>query len=164
VYVGLFLIMGVACSLLPVSTTFAGFAGLAFMILLCFGGGLGAMPAFAADHFGEKNVGAIYGQMLAVWRFSSVPSPLLMASVRESTGSYNGALYLIGAVALASALLPLVLRPPQPLVAAAATTKRAATTPRAISVPGRCPKGQGADLPDRPMAHQVRGAIMPVWK
>jgi OFA family oxalate/formate antiporter-like MFS transporter len=32
-----------------------------FVVLMCYGGGFGTMPAFAADYFGPKNVGPIYG-------------------------------------------------------------------------------------------------------
>ena len=39
----------------------------AFIILMCYGGGFGTMPAFAADYFGSKNVGPIYGLMLTAW-------------------------------------------------------------------------------------------------
>jgi MFS transporter, OFA family, oxalate/formate antiporter len=35
-----------------------------FVILMCYGGGFGTMPAFTADYFGPKNVGPIYGLML----------------------------------------------------------------------------------------------------
>ena len=35
-----------------------------FVVLICYGGGFGTMPAFAADYFGPKNVGPIYGLML----------------------------------------------------------------------------------------------------
>src|SRR5712675_1154493 len=34
-----------------------------FIMLMCYGGGFGTMPAFAADYFGSKNVGPIYGLM-----------------------------------------------------------------------------------------------------
>ena len=47
-----------------------------FIILLCYGGGFGTMPAFAADYFGSKNVGAIYGLMLTAWGFANVCGPL----------------------------------------------------------------------------------------
>jgi MFS transporter, OFA family, oxalate/formate antiporter len=36
----------------------------ALVILMCYGGGFGTMPAFTADYFGPKNVGPIYGLML----------------------------------------------------------------------------------------------------
>src|SRR5882724_1654085 len=42
---------------------FAGLAVLAFAVLLCYGGGFGTMPAFAADFFGSRNVGYLYGQI-----------------------------------------------------------------------------------------------------
>jgi len=39
------------------------------VILMCYGGGFGTMPAFTADYFGSKNVGPIYGLMLTAWKF-----------------------------------------------------------------------------------------------
>jgi len=36
------------------------------------------MPAFAADYFGSRNVGPIYGLMLTAWGFASAFGPLLM--------------------------------------------------------------------------------------
>jgi OFA family oxalate/formate antiporter-like MFS transporter len=39
---------------------FASLAVLAFMILLCYGGGLGTTPAFAADYFAANDIGSIY--------------------------------------------------------------------------------------------------------
>ncbi len=47
-----------------------GLGGFAFLLILsaaialCYGGGFGTMPAFAADFFGAKNSGPIYGAML----------------------------------------------------------------------------------------------------
>src|SRR5436309_9206470 len=38
-----------------------------FIILMCYGGGFGTMPAFTADYFSPKNVGPIYGLMLTAW-------------------------------------------------------------------------------------------------
>ena len=39
----------------------------AFVVLMCYGGGFGTMLAFAADYFGPRNVGPIYGLMLTAW-------------------------------------------------------------------------------------------------
>lgn len=85
-----------------------------FAILLCYGGGFGTMPAFAADYFGPKNVGPIYGLMLTAWGFASAFGPLLIAHLRETTGSYRGGLHVIAAVMAVSTLLPILLRPPGP--------------------------------------------------
>jgi OFA family oxalate/formate antiporter-like MFS transporter len=85
----------------------------AFIILLCYGGGFGTMPAFAADYFGPKNVGPIYGLMLTAWGFASAFGPLLIAYMRQVSGTYRGALHVIAAVMLLSAILPILVSPPQ---------------------------------------------------
>jgi MFS transporter, OFA family, oxalate/formate antiporter len=85
----------------------------AFIVLMCYGGGFGTMPAFAADYFGSKNVGSIYGLMLTAWGFASAFGPLLIAHMRQTSGSYRGALHVIAGVMLASIVLPLVVSPPE---------------------------------------------------
>src|SRR2546429_9493839 len=85
----------------------------AFAVLMCYGGGFGTMPAFAADYFGPKNVGPIYGLMLTAWGFASVFGPLLIAHMRETAGSYRGALHVIAGVMAISTLLPILVRPPR---------------------------------------------------
>src|SRR2546430_9743481 len=69
-----------------------------FVVLMCYGGGSGPMPAFTADYFGPKNVGPIYGLMLTAWGFSSAFGPLFIAHMRETTGSFSGALRVIAGV------------------------------------------------------------------
>jgi OFA family oxalate/formate antiporter-like MFS transporter len=91
-----------------------------FVVLMCYGGGFGTMPAFTADYFGPKNVGPIYGLMLTAWGFASAFGPLFIARMRETTGSYSGALRVIAGVMAVSALLPIVVRPPQASVTAGA--------------------------------------------
>jgi OFA family oxalate/formate antiporter-like MFS transporter len=86
---------------------------IAFVVLLCYGGGFGTMPAFTADYFGSRNVGPIYGLMLTAWGFASAFGPLLIAYMREVSGSYHGALHLIAALMAASLLLPIVISPPK---------------------------------------------------
>jgi OFA family oxalate/formate antiporter-like MFS transporter len=84
-----------------------------FVVLMCYGGGFGTMPAFTADYFGPKNVGPIYGLMLTAWGFASVFGPLLIAHMRETAGSYRGALHIIAGVMTISAVLPILVRPPR---------------------------------------------------
>ncbi|MCU1222864.1 MAG: major facilitator superfamily 1 [Edaphobacter sp.] len=86
-----------------------------FIILMCYGGGFGTMPAFAADYFGPGNVGPIYGLMLTAWGFASAFGPLLIAHMRQSSGTYVGGLHVIAVVMAVSALLPLMVRPPAPV-------------------------------------------------
>jgi OFA family oxalate/formate antiporter-like MFS transporter len=83
-----------------------------FIILMCYGGGFGTMPAFAADYFGSANVGSIYGLMLTAWGFASAFGPLLIAHMRQSSGSFAGGLHVIAVVMAISVVLPLLVRPP----------------------------------------------------
>jgi OFA family oxalate/formate antiporter-like MFS transporter len=98
---------------LPSLTTAASLTAVSFIILMCYGGGFGTMPAFAADYFGAKNVGPIYGLMLTAWGFASAFGPLLIAKMHETSGTYRGALHYIAIGVAVSALLPLLVRPPQ---------------------------------------------------
>src|SRR6266436_3844588 len=84
-----------------------------FVVLMCYGGGFGTMPAFAADYFGPKNVGPIYGLMLTAWSFASAVGPLFIARTRETAGSYGGALHVIAGIMAISAVLPVLVRPPR---------------------------------------------------
>jgi len=84
-----------------------------FVVLMCYGGGFGTMPAFTADYFGSKNVGPIYGLMLTAWSFASVAGPLYIARMVETTGKYSDALHVIAVVMAISILLPLIVRPPR---------------------------------------------------
>jgi MFS transporter, OFA family, oxalate/formate antiporter len=99
--------------LLPTIRVPAVMTTVAFIILMCYGGGFGTMPAFTADYFGPKNVGPIYGLMLTAWSFASVFGPLYIARMRETTGNYAGALHVIAGVMALSILLPIIVRPPR---------------------------------------------------
>jgi OFA family oxalate/formate antiporter-like MFS transporter len=85
----------------------------AFIVLMCYGGGFGTMPAFVADYFGSKNVGPIYGLMLTAWGFASAFGPLLIAYMRQASGTYRGALHVIAGVMAISVVLPLIVSPPR---------------------------------------------------
>jgi OFA family oxalate/formate antiporter-like MFS transporter len=84
-----------------------------FVILMCYGGGFGTMPAFAADYFGSKNVGPIYGLMLTAWGCASAFGPLLIAHLRQSSGSYVTGLHVIAGIMAVSMLLPILVSPPK---------------------------------------------------
>jgi OFA family oxalate/formate antiporter-like MFS transporter len=98
---------------LPTIATASFLTIVTFMVLMCYGGGFGTMPAFAADYFGPKNVGPIYGLMLTAWGFASAFGPLLIAHMRETAGSYRGALHIIAGVMAISTLLPILVHPPR---------------------------------------------------
>ncbi|HWO38139.1 MAG TPA: MFS transporter, partial [Candidatus Acidoferrum sp.] len=85
----------------------------AFIVLMCYGGGFGTMPAFAADYFGSRNVGPIYGLMLTAWGLASTFGPLLIAYLRQADGSYGEGLHVIAGVVAVSVVLPLIVSPPR---------------------------------------------------
>jgi len=112
VFLMMFLLQSVLFLMLAHAHQFALLSLLAFLILLCYGGGFGTMPAFAADYFGAKQVGSIYGLMLTAWGAAAMTGPTLIARVREATGHYQGAMQVIAIVMLLSSVVPLLLGPP----------------------------------------------------
>ncbi|HXR64526.1 MAG TPA: OFA family MFS transporter [Ktedonobacteraceae bacterium] len=104
-FLSLFVIQIVAFALTPLIGNFALLFIPASIIGLCYGGGFGTMPAFAADFFGPKNAGTIYGVMLTAWSAGGIVGPLLIASM-----DYKTALYIIAGIMLVSCALPFVAR------------------------------------------------------
>ncbi len=100
--------------LLPHAASPWSVALVAFLILMCYGGGFGTMPAFAADYFGDTHVGSIYGLMLTAWGTASAFGPMLTATLHDRSGSYRGSLRLMVMLMAVSTLLPLLLRAPVP--------------------------------------------------
>ena len=84
-----------------------------FVILMCYGGGFGTMPAFTADYFGSRNVGPIYGLMLTAWGSASAFGPLLIAHMRQNSGSYVSGLHVIAGIMALSIILPILVSPPK---------------------------------------------------
>ncbi|HUE96817.1 MAG TPA: OFA family MFS transporter [Longimicrobiaceae bacterium] len=114
----------VACfMILPSASSIALFFLLGALVYLCYGGGFGTMPATAADFFGPANAGAIYGAMIVGWSVGGVVGPLGIAALADATGSFTTPFYLISAMALLSAILPVT------------TTKPAERTAPAVSAP-----------------------------
>ncbi len=113
VYLLLYLIQAAVFFLLPSLRSLSLFS-LAFALIgLCYGGGFGTMPSFTADFFGVKYMGGIYGWILLAWGAGAVPSPSLIARVRQTTGSYVDAIHVIAIVMIAAIVLPLLARAPR---------------------------------------------------
>lgn len=109
----MFLLQVLLFWLLPSLGSVTSMTILTFVVLLCYGGGFGTMPAFTADYFGSKNVGPIYGLMLTAWGTASAVGPLLIAYLRQTTGSFHRPLHVIAIVMAVSALLPILVSPPR---------------------------------------------------
>ncbi|MFH1389270.1 MAG: OFA family MFS transporter [Candidatus Margulisiibacteriota bacterium] len=82
-------------------------------ILLCYGGGFGTMPAFAADTFGSKNIGGIYGPILTAWGAAAVVGPMIMEYVKQSTNSFSPAFIFATSILIAGLIVVSFYRKPQ---------------------------------------------------
>ncbi|OJX79368.1 OFA family MFS transporter [Magnetospirillum sp. 64-120] len=76
--------------LLYASVPFASQAGalVLFVLMFCiilsmYGGGFATVPAYLADMFGTKMVGAIHGRLLTAWSTAGVLGPVLVNYIRE---------------------------------------------------------------------------------
>src|SRR5437763_7632387 len=110
-FLSMFVIQIFAFALTPAIGVFAVLLIPAAIIGLCYGGGFGTMPAFAADFFGPKNAGTIYGVMLTAWSAGAIVGPILIASFGTTTHpDYVTPLYIIAGIMLVSCYLPFFSR------------------------------------------------------
>ena len=54
------------------------------LILSMYGGGFSGIPAYLADLYGVKNVGAIHGRLLTSWSVAGILGPVFVNYIRES--------------------------------------------------------------------------------
>lgn len=88
-------------------------AAATFILVMCYGGAYGITPAFAADYFGPRDVGSIFGLMMLPWAFAASFGPLLFAYLRQINGNYTQALYLIAGLITVALILPVLVTPPR---------------------------------------------------
>ena len=82
------------------------------VILLCCGGGFGTMPSFNAGYFGTKFMGLNYGLILSAWGFAGLIGPLLVARVKDLSGSFAAMLPYFALTLAAAVILPFITRKP----------------------------------------------------
>lgn len=111
-FVAMFAIQVACFALLPSASSGPLFSVLAALVYLCYGGGFGTMPAAAADFFGPKNAGGIYGAMIVAWSLGGVVGPLAIAAIVDATGGFATPAYIIAVMAALSIVLPLTTRKP----------------------------------------------------
>jgi OFA family oxalate/formate antiporter-like MFS transporter len=112
VFVLLFLAQAAVFFMLPRAQSYDLFLLMACVGLLCYGGGFGTMPAFAADYFGARDVGKIYGLMLTAWGAGALLGPTMLSRLRDATGGYGAGLHAIAAIMVISAVVPSFVRAP----------------------------------------------------
>jgi len=60
-----------------------------FMLVFCalasmYGGGFATVPAYLADLFGTRYVGAIHGRLLSAWSLAGIVGPLIVGTMRDT--------------------------------------------------------------------------------
>ena len=89
VFLLFFAVQFVAFLLLPRTTDALLFQVLLFTVLTMYGGGFASLPAFIGDLFGTRQLAAIHGLLLTAWSMAGIVGPMVVAFVKDRTGSYE---------------------------------------------------------------------------
>ncbi len=100
----------------------APFVAAVCIILTLYGGGFASIPAYIADIFGTRFVGAIHGRILTAWSVAGVAGPMLIAAARQTQLDhgvakalvYDGTLYLMAGLLFVGLICDLLIRPVDP--------------------------------------------------
>ena len=108
VFIVFFVTQIIAFYLLTTVTSILLFQILLYYIMTCYGGAFASIPAYIGDIFGTKELGAIHGYILTAWALAGLAGPIIIAYVKDTTGSYTSTLYVFVAlffVALITSIL-----------------------------------------------------------
>lgn len=97
-------------------TTLGGNIGILFFLLLyspTYSGVLPLIPAIQADYFGREWFATIRGLMTPVATASVVLGPIVVASIRDWTGSYEPAFAALGVSNVLALVFVAITRPPR---------------------------------------------------
>lgn len=97
-------------AILPVTSNAVLFQIFIYIIISMYGGGFASLPAFIADLFGTKQLGAIHGLLLTSWSMAGIIGPMIVANVRDLTGGYDAAFYIIAGLLAIALIASLVIR------------------------------------------------------
>ena len=106
VYFIMFVSQAVAFYVISASGSLIVFVILACYIYSCLGGGFATMPAYAADTFGTKYVGRIYGWIFTAKAAAGIAGPTLYARIFQAGGSYSPALLITSIMFAAAICIP----------------------------------------------------------
>ena len=121
-----FFVLGVALYASAPSLAHAGqqalFVAAICVILSMYGGGFATVPAYLADLFGTRFVGAIHGRLLTAWSVAGVAGPFLISSLRDieiaagvpRESVYDVTLYILAGLLAVGFLANLAIRPVAP--------------------------------------------------
>ena len=121
------------------------------VILSMYGGGFATVPAYLADMFGTRFVGAIHGRLLTAWSTAGVVGPLVIGYIRdaqiaagvERAQVYDRTLYILAGFLVVGFFCNAFVRPVNAkwLMKDAPAAEIAARTPEGVSQ-GVAPSGR----------------------
>jgi OFA family oxalate/formate antiporter-like MFS transporter len=76
-----------------------------------YGGGLALMPAFTADFFGGRNLGANYGFVFIGWGLGFL-MPLIAGYIKDYTGSYDLSFYISASLLVIAVVMSRYIKRP----------------------------------------------------
>jgi len=95
-----------------------------FVLVFClcasmYGGGFATVPAYLADVFGTRYVGAIHGRLLTAWSTAGVLGPYIVTTIRDrglaaglpSAQLYPPIYWILGGLLVAAFVVNLMIRP-----------------------------------------------------
>jgi MFS family permease len=93
-----------------------------YVVFTMYGGGFATIPAFLADLFGPRFVGAIHGAALTAWSAAAIVGPFVITELSEraraalppgapATGLYDRPLQLLAGLLAVGFVLTLLVRP-----------------------------------------------------
>jgi MFS family permease len=95
------------------------FVGVFCVILTMYGGGFATIPAYIADLYGTRYVGAIHGRILLAWSTAGILGPQLVNNIREyqishgvpAAQAYNTVMYILAGLLVVGFFANLAVRP-----------------------------------------------------
>jgi MFS family permease len=121
-----FFLLGIALYSAIPGTAAAGslalFVACFCVILSMYGGGFATIPAYLADVFGTKMVGAIHGRLLTAWSVAGILGPVIVNYIREyqidhgvaRANAYSITMYILAALLAAGFVCNWLVGPVDP--------------------------------------------------
>jgi MFS family permease len=162
----IFFLLGIALYASVPSTAAAGYLALfvaSFCVVLSmYGGGFATIPAYLADLFGTRMVGAIHGRLLTAWSAAGVIGPVLVNYIRDyqldhgvpRAQVYSITMYILAGLLAIGLLCNLAIRPVKPRHHLPAEELARTAPPRAASP---------AAVSTSPVADGQGGLVAAAW-
>jgi MFS family permease len=145
------------------------FVGFFCIILSMYGGGFATVPAYLADMFGTRMVGAIHGRLLTAWSTAGILGPVLVNYIREfqldhgvpRAQAYNITMYILAGLLAAGFICNALVRPVNPKHHMKAEEGEALVAPKLRATPDAAPAAGGEVVAVSPAT--VALAWLAVW-